>query len=128
VIWGNGGHWVLKCDGFWGLLVALLGVDGVVVASIVCGMLLTFSDVPVVCGILLADLMVDALIEFSCVGICLVVGRISSCTIVLSIYISTHFFLRSTELVRPYCSKSKVKVTSQLTAYRQSVRLNLQAT
>jgi hypothetical protein len=60
--------------GFWGLLVALLGVDGVVVASIVCDMLFTFSDVPVVCGILLADLMVDALIEFSCVGICSVVG------------------------------------------------------
>jgi hypothetical protein len=35
VIWGNGGHWVLKCVGFWRVLVALLGVVGVVVASIV---------------------------------------------------------------------------------------------
>jgi hypothetical protein len=74
VIWGNGGHWILKCVGFWGLLIVLLEVVGVVVASIVCGMLFTFSDVPVVCGILLVDLMVDALAEFSCVGICSVVG------------------------------------------------------
>jgi hypothetical protein len=51
------------------MLVALLGVIEDVAKSMVCGMLFTLSKVPVVCGILLAGLVVDKLFKFSCVGI-----------------------------------------------------------
>jgi hypothetical protein len=70
------------------------------------------SKVPVVCGILLAGLVVDKLFKFSCVGIWLVVDWGISVHYSLGIYINT-IFLRSTGLIRPYCSESKEEVISK---------------
>jgi hypothetical protein len=100
----------LLCERLRGLLVALFGVIEVVATSIVCGMLFTLPDVPAVCGILLAGLVVDKLNIFSCVGICLVVDWVISMHYSFTYLYKNTLSLRSTGLVRPYCSESKEEV------------------